>query len=150
MIDDISNATLPSLKHLELYLGTSDYGFSGSVENLMPILQDRFTQLTYLGLKNSEIQDEIVKACVNAPVVKHLETLDFSLGVLTDEGAQAIVDAADNLAHLKFLDLHYNYLSESMAEQLEALAESKGFAIDVSSDADRYDEDDYRFVCIGE
>lgn len=150
-LNDISHANLPKLKHLELYLGTSDYGFSGSTENIMPILQDRFNHLTYLGLKNSEIQDEITIACVNAPVLNHLQTLDLSLGVLSNTGAQALLDSADKLAHLKFLNLHYNYLTNSMVEKLEALAKSKGFAIDVSSDADiDEDDDDFRYVCIGE
>lgn len=148
-IIDITNANLPNLKHLEIYLGTDDYGFSGSVNDLAPILQDRFNQLTYLGLKNCEIQDDIAIAVANAPVTAHLKTLDLSLGVLTDKGGQALLEST-KLNNLMFLDLNYNYFSENMAEQLEAFAKSKGFKIDVSSDADYDEDDDWRYVCIGE
>lgn len=148
-ITDIANADLPNLKHLEVYLGTSDYGFSGSVNDLTPILQDRFNQLTYLGLKNCEIQDDIAIAVANAPVTSHLKTLDLSLGVLTDKGGQALLEST-KLDNLIFLNLNYNYLSDDMAEKLNAFAKSKGFRIDVSSDADYDEDDDWRYVCIGE
>lgn len=148
-IKDIANANLPKLKHLELYLGTDNYGYTGSVEDLQPILQDRFKQLTYLGLKNCDEQDNIAKAVANAPVVTHLETLDLSLGTLSNEGAQALLDSTQ-LDNLKHLDLNYNYLSEDMAKKLQAFADSKGFSIDVSSDADYDEDDDWRYVSIGE
>lgn len=151
MIKDVATANLPKLKHLELYLGTEDYGYSGSVDDLQPILQDRFKQLIYLGLKNCDDQDDIAKAVVNAPVVTHLETLDLSLGILTDDGAQALLDAT-TLDNLKHLDLNFNYISEEMAKKIEAFAAAKGFTVDVSSDADydEEDDDDWRYVSIGE
>lgn len=148
-IKEIANANLPKLKHLEIYLGTEEYGYTGSVEDLQPILQGRFNQLTYLGLMNCDEQDNIAKAVANAPVVTHLNTLDLSLGTLGDEGAQALLDAK-NLDNLKHLDLNHNYLSEEMAEKLKAFAAAKGFTIDVSSDADFDEDDDWRYVSIGE
>lgn len=152
-LSDIANASLPQLKHLEIYLGTEDYGFGGSINELTPIFQDRFNQLTYLGLKNCELQDDIAIAVASAPVTNHLKTLDLSLGILTDKGGEALLTSTQ-LDNLTCLDLHYNYLSEAMTEKLMALAKAKDFEIDVSSDAD-FDEDEdeedaWRYVCIGE
>ena len=51
---------LPALRHLELWLGTSHYGGDTSMADLAPLLDGSVhTGLTYLGLRNAEIADEV-------------------------------------------------------------------------------------------
>lgn len=156
LIRDVASAHLPNLKHLELYLGTQEYGYGGSIEDLQPILQNRFNQLTYLGLKNCDDQDSIVQAVFDSPVINHLQTLDLSLGTLTDEGAQYIL-GAPSLGSIRHLDLSFHYLSDEMVTRLEQYATQRGITIDLTdqqeADADEDDEGEveyYRYVSIGE
>lgn len=87
VLDHIATSQLPNLRKLELYLGVEDYGFDGSLADLLPLIEvGKFPKLTYLGLKNSQIQDEIAGALANAPILDQLDTLDLSLGTLSDEG----------------------------------------------------------------
>ncbi|GEM47503.1 STM4015 family protein [Deinococcus cellulosilyticus] len=144
-VRDIMQAELPELIHLELYLGTDNYGADYDMSDLTPILDGAlFPKLRYLGLKNAENQDEIAQVIVNAPVLAQLEVLDLSLGTLSDEGGQALVNSADALKHLKHLDLEHHFLSEEMEEQLKAL----GIEVDLGDPQDP--DDDWRFVSIGE
>lgn len=90
----LGEADLPALEHLELYLGTDEYGGTVTIEDLAPILEGRvFPALKYLGLRDAEIVDEVAGALVTAPVLNRIETLDLSLGTLGDEGAQALLDS---------------------------------------------------------
>ena len=121
VIKEILNAKLPSLKHLELYLGDSGYGWDGDVDTVRPFLEnDPFPQLEYLGLKNSEIADEICQVVSGAAVLDHLKVLDFSLGTLSDVGGRALLEAK-GLDKLTKLDLHRHYLSGEVVSQLEQL-----------------------------
>ncbi len=101
VLRQLCRAKFPSLEHLELWLGIENYGGDCQVNDLQPILKGKlFPRLKYLGLRNSEIADEIAGVIVNAPVVRQIETLDLSLGTLTDEGAVALLDLPQN-ANLK-------------------------------------------------
>lgn len=100
VLASISRAKLPELRKLELYLGVDNYGFDGSLEDVLPLLeQGLFPKLVYLGLKDSEIQDEIAKAAAEAPILDQLEILDLSEGTLSDEGAEALL-ASDKIKNL--------------------------------------------------
>jgi len=58
----LASARLPNLEHLELWLGDADYGFDGSADDLRPLLRaGRFPELRYLGLRNSDITDDVVR-----------------------------------------------------------------------------------------
>ncbi|BFH11652.1 hypothetical protein J6TS7_07520 [Paenibacillus dendritiformis] len=92
VLADIRNAKLPELRKLELYLGVDEYGFSGSLDDVLSVAKPGlFPKLTYLGLKDSEIQDEIAQALADAPILDQLETLDLSYGTLSDAGAEALL-----------------------------------------------------------
>ena len=56
-------------------------------------------------------------ALAHAPIVARLESLDLSLGTLSDVGAAALL-AGQPLTHLKRLDLHHHFLSDEMIERL--------------------------------
>ncbi|WJH27963.1 STM4015 family protein [Paenibacillus sp. CC-CFT742] len=145
VLASIANAQLPELRKLELYLGVDDYGFDGSLEDVLPLLeQGRFPKLVYLGLKDSEIQDDIAKAVAQAPIVDQLEVLDLSQGTLSDEGAEALL-ASDKIKKLKHLDLSYHYMTDEMLIRWKR----SGLSVDVS-DQQQSDEDDWRYPSLTE
>lgn len=149
----VAASDLPALVHLDLWLGTDSYGGDCSVEDVAPILDgSRLPSLRHLGLRNSDIQDGIAAAVASAPVVARLETLDLSMGVLTDEGATALL-GGQPLTHLKKLDLHHNYLGEPLRQRLRETLESAGVALDLDrghADEDEWDGRVWRYVAVGE
>ncbi len=147
VVRGIAASDLPRLEHLELWLGTEGYGGSVTIDDLQPILLDRFPVLTRLGLRDSEIADEVAKAVASAPVTTRLEVLDLSLGNLSDEGALALA-ASPAVAGLKTLDIHYHYVSD------EALARLNGLGIEVEA-SERQQPDEYngeinRYIAVSE
>lgn len=118
---NVQRAHLPMLEHLELWLGDENYGATTTVEDLAPLLRKAlFPKLRYLGLRNSEIVDDIAAVLAFAPIVERIETLDLSLGTLTDTGAQAFLQSPA-ISKLKKLDLHHHYCSDEMSQQLAQL-----------------------------
>ncbi|MFJ4616831.1 STM4015 family protein [Streptomyces sp. NPDC088812] len=152
----IAASDLPALEHLDLWLGTPDYGGDAEAADLEPILTgERLPRLRHLALRNSEIQDAVATAVASAPVVARLEVLDLSMGVLTDEGAAALL-AGQPLTHLKKLDLHHHYLSEAVQDRLRQCLEPAGVDVDLDRDDADEDEDEdddgtvWRYVAVGE
>jgi hypothetical protein len=127
----LTASDLPNLQTLELWLGEENYGGDASVADLSPILSgERLPALTRLGLMDSPIQDEICAAVGTAPVVARLSELALSMGVLTDDGAEALL-SGQPLTHLTELDLRHHFLTEPMVARLrEALSPVKSLLID--------------------
>ncbi|GAA3378454.1 STM4015 family protein [Streptomyces sannanensis] len=123
----------PALDHLELWLGTSWYGGDSQLPDVMPILEGgaRFPRLRHLGLQNSDIQDEIATAVAGAPIVAQLESLTLSMGVLSDEGAAALL-TGQPLTHLRQLDLCHHFLSDPMMQRLRSALEPHSVEVDLS------------------
>ncbi|MDQ0585133.1 STM4015 family protein [Streptomyces rishiriensis] len=154
VVRGVGGSDLPELVHLDLWLGTPEYGGDSEVADLEPILSGaRLPSLRHLALRNSEIQDAVAAAVASAPVVARLEVLDLSMGVLTDEGAAALL-GGQPLTHLKKLDLHYHYLSESLEERVRRTVETAGVEVDLDRDDAEEDSDDdgtpWRYVAVGE
>ncbi|MEO3784465.1 STM4015 family protein [Actinocorallia sp. B10E7] len=140
----LGGSDLPALRSLELWLGVEEYGGDTTVADLGPLLSgERFPELRHLGLQNAENQDEIAAAVAGAPVVARLESLSLSMGVLTDEGAEALL-SGQPLGHLKRLDLHHHYLSAEMTERIRAALPG------VEVDLGELQTDDWRYVAVGE
>ncbi|MFI6996425.1 STM4015 family protein [Nocardia sp. NPDC050175] len=151
----IAASDLPALTHLDLWLGVAEYGGDADATDLAPFLAGtRLPSLKYLALRNSEIQDEICAALASAPVVARLEILDVSMGVLTDDGAAALL-TGQPLSHLTFLDLHHNYLSAEMRTRLTEALEPAGVRLNLDPEdaEEQEDEDDgsvWRYVAVSE
>lgn len=148
VVSQICRGKFPELEYLELWLGTPDYNGDCRVNDLQPLLTGKlFPKLKYLGLRNSEIADDIAAVIVTAPVVDQLEILDLSLGNLSDVGGNALLQLASK-TNLKRLDLHHHYISKPLQKKLKQLP----FPVDVS-DAQTVDEDDEfsgRFISVSE
>lgn len=154
VVRGIGGSDLPELTHLDLWLGTPDYGGDSEAADLEPILSGaRLPNLRHLALRNSEMQDAVAAAVASAPVVARLEVLDLSMGVLTDEGAAALL-GGQPLTHLKKLDLHHHYLSEPLVERVRQTLESAGVEVDLDRGHAEEDADDdgtvWRYVAVGE
>jgi hypothetical protein len=60
VVHEVAAAQLPELRHLELWLGTEHYGADTTMDDLAPILSGNlFPKLEYLGLRDSEMADEV-------------------------------------------------------------------------------------------
>lgn len=130
MIREICQCDFPRLEHLELWLGEGNYGFDGGVEDLQPLLTGkRFPKLTYLGLRNSEIADDIAAVVVNAPIVQRLRILDLSNGNLSDTGAQSLLHLPAGLP-LEELNLTHHYMTPAMVKRLQKALPYKVIADD--------------------
>lgn len=142
----VTASTFPSLFLLELWLGDDNYGYDATLDDLQPILDQRFA-VSVLGLRNAENQDEIAAAVADAPVLDGLRALDLSLGNLTDLGGEALLASA-KVPRLQRLDLHHHYLSREMMDRLLALP----IQVDVSDpqQAKRYDDEVYRPIAVAE
>ena len=128
VLRDAVSEDLPALQHLEIWLGSDGYGGNVTLEDLEPVFSGaKFPKLKYLGLRDSEMQDEIAAAIARAPILSRLETLDLSLGTLTDEGA-AVLLTSDAFFGLKKIDLHHHYLSDGMVARLK----NSGLNLDLS------------------
>lgn len=138
VILEIANSNLPKLKKLNLYLGVEDYGFDGSIEDIKKLIENKnFTSLDYLGLGNSEIQDEIVGQVLNSDIISNLKVLDFSNGNLSNKGAQLIIDNADKLKNLELLDLHYHFITDDYVRKL------KGLPININLEEQMENDEEY-------
>lgn len=148
IIDAIADSTLPKLTHLELWLGDEEYGFDADIENIKNLTcKIDPTRLNYLGLKNSVIQDDIASFVATQAWVAELDTLDLSMGVLKDTGAEALYNS-EYVKSVKKLDLHHHFMSGEWQKKLKSLP----CDVDVSDtqEADVYDDEVYYFVAVAE
>lgn len=138
-IAQICALDLPALEYLELWIGLSyipdhtkipdHIEIDGifyileptEIDSLIPIVfDDLFPNLSYLGLRSSEYADRIASMVVQSPIIDRLKVLDMSMGTLTDEGAEALLNCpAINQLHT--LNVAKNYLSTNMIQQLSQL-----------------------------
>ncbi|UQA91777.1 STM4015 family protein [Streptomyces halobius] len=148
----ICESDFPALESLTLWLGVPEYGGDYEATDLAAALSgSRFPALRHLGLQNSEIQDEIAVAIGAAPVVAGLETLNLSMGTLTDSGAEALL-GGQPLTHLKKLDLDHHYLTDAMVRRVRAALEPGGVevVIDERGEEDEYDGRMWRYAAVTE
>ncbi|MDZ7966157.1 MAG: STM4015 family protein [Nostoc sp. DedSLP03] len=120
-VAQICNMNLPALEHLELWFGSEDYGGDCWIEDIHPIIfEDKFPNLTYLGLRNSQFTDEIVSAIVTSPIINSISVLDLSMGTLSDTGAEELLNC-EAINYLDILNVSESFLSQEMIEKLSGL-----------------------------
>ncbi|WP_129598626.1 STM4015 family protein [Anaerophilus nitritogenes] len=149
VLKEIATSHLPNIKKLNLYLGVEDYGFDGDIKDIQGIINNSYFQkLEYLGLGNSEIQDQVVEMVLKSSIIKNLKILDFSNGTLSDKGAQIIVDHADELSHLELLDLHYHYIGDEYIKKLKKLPINMD--LNEHNECEYYDDEIYMYPMLTE
>jgi hypothetical protein len=149
VVRQILGSSLPELTHLELWLGTDNYGANTTIADLKPLMENNpFPKLKFLGLMNSDIGDAIAKTIVAAPILHQIETLDLSMGTLGDDGALALA-GSPAIAALKHLNLAHNYMSDKVLAALKAKLKS----LDASEQEEPDDwgnGEQHRYVSVGE
>jgi hypothetical protein len=144
----LTESNMPRLEHLELWLGTENYGFDGDADLYRRVLaQLRTPSLRYLGLRDSEIADQLAQWLAGEASIAQLDTLDLSLGTIGDVGAEALFNSP-HLSKLKCLNLSHHFISSSWQDKLRTLPIKV-----VLDDAQEEEEDDgetYRYVAVGE
>ena len=84
VIEEIQKARLPKLKKLLLYIGSDNYGFDGNPDTIREFLEKvQLPKLEYLGIVDSEIQDEITEFVLESKFITQIHTLDLSCGTLS-------------------------------------------------------------------
>ncbi len=148
ILAEIANANLPKLTHLELWLGDDGYGFDASIEEITNAYKglkpNHLPALKYLGLRNSQVADEIAVVLIDDPIFDKINILDLSMGTLGNEGAEAILKNS-GILKLKKLDLEHNFISDELAAKIEALAIETNLA-NREPNPGEYD----RYVSVGE
>lgn len=118
----IQEAHLPNLRKLLLYLGIDNYGFDGDADRIRTFLEKSdFPKLVYLGLTDSEIQDELAEVVLESKYISLIRTLDLSMGSLTDKGGELLLTKLPSYPNIEVLDVHYHYMSDEMVRKLEDL-----------------------------
>ncbi|MFI1993977.1 STM4015 family protein [Actinoplanes sp. NPDC020271] len=146
VVRSLAACELPNLEELELWLGVAQYGGDARAEDLAPVLAGRaMPSLSWLGLRNAEITDELAAAVAAAPIVARLRVLDLSMGTLSDTGAEALL-AGQPLTHLEHLVLHHHFLSREVARRL--VDELPEVEVDISDE--QQVEDRGRYTAVSE
>ena len=142
--ESLASSSMPKLAHLELWLGTEDYGFSGDAELYRRVLAALVTpELKYLGLRDSEIADDLAVMLASHEVLGQLDTLDLSLGTIGDTGAEALYKSK-LVPQLKCLNLSHHYISGRWQAELRTLP------VQVLLDDPEEEDDGDRYVAVGE
>lgn len=149
IISDIVKSNLENLEHLEIWLGTENYGCTIKAEDLLPILNGNYPNLKYLGLKNYHQQDDLAEALQGASILATIEILDLSMGTLTDKGAAALHNN-EALLNLKYLNCRHHFISDEWEKQLEEKFVAQNINLTDGEDPYQYDEEAYYYVEIGE
>lgn len=144
VLKDLSEADLPNLEHLEIWLGSENYGFNGKPADVKKAYTNKFPKLNYLGLRNSEIADAIAESLKDDPILDQIDALDLSKGNIGDKGAEALLNNP-KIKNLKRLNLNHNYITAPWQVKLDAL----GIPVDLSNSMENDDPED-RYIAVSE
>src|SRR5262249_6441777 len=144
-IQSVCAAAWPKLERLILWFCDENYGAEGGVDEIRAILEGKgLAQVKHLGLMNAVFTDDLCQMIHEAKILPQLETLNLSMGTMSDEGAQALAAHAQAFKHLARLDVSDNCMSE------EGVALLAGLCREVNTADQRdYGEED-RYVSVGE
>jgi uncharacterized protein (TIGR02996 family) len=147
----VLGAELPALERLELWFGSTNEGADAELDDLRSLLGgDVHSRVRHLGLRNAELANAIAAALPGAPIAARLETLDLSMGTMTDDGARALAAGAPQFPRLTALVVDDNFLE---ADGIAALRDAFGDRVtaDKQKEADRSIPDEtYYYVTVGE
>jgi uncharacterized protein (TIGR02996 family) len=106
----IAEARWPKIERLHLEQTTSE----GGVDECTPLFAGSgVPELRHLRLTCFDLDHELARSLVDAPLIRQLTHLDLSFGTLDDEDADLFLAHRDVFAHLELLSLERNFLSEA-------------------------------------
>lgn len=114
-------ASWPRLEELTLWLGAERYGATVTAADLAPLLSgERTPALKTLRLQAVEGAEALVEPLLAAPLVRRLETLDLSFGLLDDAGLARLVASEETWRGLARLELRETAVTEAGAKKARA------------------------------
>ena len=117
VVRDALSANAP-IRHLELWLGSDEYGGNTSVADFADLFAGKlFPDLHTLALRNSEYSDALAEALAEAPILDRIKVLDLSMGTISDKGVRALIGSG-KLGRLEKLDISHHYASPEMVAEL--------------------------------
>ncbi|MEM7714275.1 MAG: hypothetical protein AAF349_11995 [Cyanobacteria bacterium P01_A01_bin.68] len=103
---------LPNLEYLELWFGDAKLDANKLIKNIA----EKFTKLKYLGIRTCQNSDDFAKAIVSFTLIERLIILNFSMGDMTNKGAEYLLNcSAVNQLHT--LDISMNILSSNIVDK---------------------------------
>jgi uncharacterized protein (TIGR02996 family) len=149
-VASVGKCKLPELRHMEVWLGTEEYGGTGKISQLKPLFEGSgVPKLEHLGLQNSDFEDDIAIALSKSKLLAQLRSVDLSMGTMHEPGAKAILDNADKFRHLGELNLDRNFISDELAKQLKKAL--KGIvSVDDQEEPDDWDDEPHYYTSVGE
>ncbi|MBL8917195.1 MAG: hypothetical protein JNM17_41205 [Archangium sp.] len=143
--ESILDMSAPKLEHLEVWFGDEAYGAECAVDDVARLLNALPPKVTSLGLCNAEFTPELIPLLAASPVLKRLKRLDLSNGVLVTSDLNELIRLAPAFSHLDALVLEGNLLDEDDESILEVLPKTR-----MTEQRERYDDDNDRYVAVGE
>ncbi len=149
-VASLGKAKLPQLRHMEVWLGTDEYGGTGKISQLKPLFTGQgVPKLEHLGLMNSDFEDDIAIALSKSPLLAQLKSVDLSMGTMHEPGANAILANVDKFKHLESLNLDRNFIPDELDTQLRKAL--KGIvSLDDQEEPDDWDDEPHYYVSVGE
>ena len=145
ILSQLTECVLPELTHLELWMGNDDYGWNGRIEDIQPFFDSSlFPKLIYLGIKCSQIADQVAEAVAESSILNQLKELDLSGGLMSDAGAEKLL-ASSRISRLENLNLEENYLSDELEKLFKNLSN-----VQVNFGDQKQDEGWGRYVSVAE
>ncbi len=142
VFENLLKSQLPNLYHLELWVGTEEYGMNIPLQMIEQLFsrdeRGHFPTLEYLGFRNYQGLNDICELIVKSAIISRIRILDLSLGDLEPDGAQHLLGLKDRKdLMLEVLDIHYNGLSKDK-DLMNELAELPMIVNMTNSLQDRY------------
>lgn len=122
VIAEIAAARLPELQHLEIWTGSNGYGADSTIDDVKPLFErSLFPKLKTLAIRNSEYADQLPALAATSSILGQLDVLDFSMGAMSDPGADSLLANRQAFASLKKLDLSENMLTAKKLAELKSM-----------------------------
>lgn len=142
----LAKAKLPNLRELEVWFGADEYGGEATPEMITPLFAGTATpKLEKLGLMNAEFTNALPALLAGTPLLAQLKQLDLSMGTMTAEGADALLEHAEHFVHLERISVEDNIIVDEPLARLRAR-----FGDRLITGQQKDYEDDWQYVSVGE
>lgn len=149
-VRSLAVAELPELRHMEVWFGSTYYGATKDIADLLPIFSSKtLPKLEHLGLQNSEIADEIVVELARGSLLAQVGSLDLSMGIMREAGARALIDNASKFKHLRSINLDENYIPYELHAELSR-ALGKALRLGDQRTPDTYNGTEHYYTSVAE
>jgi len=147
ILNGIFRCNFPQLKHLEIWIGSSNYGNDTRANDIAQYFpEDRenglFPMLEYFGLRNCDNIQDYVSMIAKSFLMSRIRILDFSLCGISHQSCldlvHGLIGRKETLYLLELVDLHRNALNDQQATELMTLFGELQVVVDLTNRRRRY------------